>query len=335
MNCSSRHSPNDPDARFCAECGQVLHDSVMETETGSESNYQGQKITRPKGLRQPLVVGLALFCSALMAALAFLVYERTRAVVYVNGEKISHAAWQSEVALGKLQVESRYGPKVFRGPEGQENYKSFRYQVLQSLIIDRLIQQEARRSGLAVTPEEAQLRLVSMVGKEGPDLKEFLKQHGLSQDQVLRILQRELLQEKLIGSQLSLQERTYGDPSLYQQASQIYLTNLWSRAEIRFVDKELQNSSQKNSGSCGCCSPGSGSSANMSGCGTKSPQPLDPKIEQEAREAALKAYREKSGPAMVTATVTNYGCHVQMDIMEKGKILKSYSYREGQAWEIN
>lgn len=330
MNCTYCHSPNDPDARFCGECGQTLFEAIK----GPESEVI-QERAKSKRIRPPFLVALTIFCSVLLAALAFLVYERTRAVAYVNGEKISFSDWQSEVTLLKPQIESRYGPAVFKGPEGQENYQAFRYQVLQTLIIDYLIQQEARKLNLSVAPEEVQSRLISMVGMKGPALEEYLKQQGLSQAQALRILKRELLQERLVSFQLNRQGMLSQDPRLYSQASQIYLNNLWSRAQIRFADKELRSSSQKSSASCACCGSGSAGSTGTGGCGTKSTLPLDPKIEQEAREAALKAYREKYGQALVTATVTNYGCHVQMDIIEGRKTLKSYAYREGKAWEIN
>jgi hypothetical protein len=328
MNCTQCHAAVEPDARFCGECGHALFDSLRGSEAESVEGKLGAR-----RLRQPFWIGLTIFCSVLLAALAFLVYERTRAAAYVNGEKISHSAWRSEVTLAKPQVESRYGPAVFQGPQGQENYKIFRYQVLESLIIDRLLRQEAKRLGVSVAPQEARLKLTGMVGKEGSELEEFLKQHDLSLKQALQMMQRELLQERLVSSQLSPQGRINWEPQQYQQASQIYLNNLWSQAQIRFVDRELQRPPRQNSGAGGCC--GSGPGGGGGGCGSKSPQPLDPKIEQEARQTALKAYQEKYGPAQVIAAVTNYGCHIQMDIVNQGKILKSYAFREGKAEEIN
>lgn len=331
MNCTICHSPNDADALFCGECGQPLFEHSLKRD---------KIITSPvaKWLRQPFWVGFTLFCSALLAAMAFLIYERTRAVAYVNSEKISSSQWQSEVDLNRTKIEAQYGPQIFQGPQGPENYRGFRYQVLQTIIIDRLLRQEAKRLGITVAPQEVQVRLTTIIGSSNHNPEDFLKQQGLSRSQAIQILQRELVEEKLLNSQLAGQGQWISNPQLYQQAKQIYLGNLWARAQIRFTDKKFTSSAKKASGGCSCCSQkneGANAGAGSCGSGTKSARPLDPKIEQAAREAALKAYREKYGAGMVSAVVADYGCHIQMDIVEKGKILKSYAYREGQASEIN
>ena len=58
--------------------------------------------------------------------------------------------------------------------------------------------------------------------------------------------------------------------------------------------------------------------------------------ENEAKKAALEAY-QKSNPAEngVTAKVTDYGCHMQVDIQKEGKIVKSYSYQGGKIFEMS
>ena len=46
-------------------------------------------------------------------------------------------------------------------------------------------------------------------------------------------------------------------------------------------------------------------------------QPLDPKIEDE-----------------INARVTDFGCHIQVDIIENGKSVVSLTYKQGEVQEI-
>ena len=54
------------------------------------------------------------------------------------------------------------------------------------------------------------------------------------------------------------------------------------------------------------------------------------------QRAALEAF-QKTNPSEkgVTANVTDYGCHIQVDIQKEGRIVKSYSYQGGKAFEIS
>lgn len=63
---------------------------------------------------------------------------------------------------------------------------------------------------------------------------------------------------------------------------------------------------------------------------------LDPQTQSEAKKAGLEAY-QKTNPSEkeVIAKVTNYGCHIQVDIQKEGRIVKSYTYQGGKAFEIS
>ncbi|MCX5908460.1 MAG: hypothetical protein NTY64_15070, partial [Deltaproteobacteria bacterium] len=84
----------------------------------------------------------------------------------------------------------------------------------------------------------------------------------------------------------------------------------------------------------GCCAPDAapGGSAGQS----RSSSLLDPRTESEAEKVALEAYQKANpGEKEVTAHVTDYGCHIQVDVRKDGKIVKSYSYQGGKAYEIS
>jgi hypothetical protein len=71
-----------------------------------------------------------------------------------------------------------------------------------------------------------------------------------------------------------------------------------------------------------------------SGCGGGRAQPLDPKMEQEAKAKALEYYERKTQKKGAEAKVTNFGCHIQVDIIEGGKVIVSLTYRQGEVQEI-
>ena len=63
-------------------------------------------------------------------------------------------------------------------------------------------------------------------------------------------------------------------------------------------------------------------------------QPLDPKIEQEAKAKGLEYYEKKTQKKGASAKVTNFGCHIQVDIIEDGKVVVSLTYKQGEVQEI-
>ena len=78
-----------------------------------------------------------------------------------------------------------------------------------------------------------------------------------------------------------------------------------------------------------CCSSGSG------GCGGGGKaQPVNPKIEQEAKAKGLEYYEKKTNKKDANAMVANFGCHFQVAIMEDEKVVTSLTYRQGEVEEI-
>ncbi len=56
---------------------------------------------------------------------------------------------------------------------------------------------------------------------------------------------------------------------------------------------------------------------------------------KEAEKAGLEYYRKKYGnDSGLSAKAANYGCHIQVDIIKGGKIIKSLGYSGGSIYEI-
>jgi hypothetical protein len=84
----------------------------------------------------------------------------------------------------------------------------------------------------------------------------------------------------------------------------------------------------------GCCASG-GSSGGCSG-GGGTPRQADRRSEREAQTAALKTFQKSNpGEKEVTAIVTDFGCHMQVDIQKEGRVIKSYSYQNGMIEEAS
>ncbi len=58
------------------------------------------------------------------------------------------------------------------------------------------------------------------------------------------------------------------------------------------------------------------------------------KVEKEAREKALRYYQTKTKKNGADARVTDFGCHIQVDIIEKNKVVLSLTYDRGEVQEI-
>jgi hypothetical protein len=67
----------------------------------------------------------------------------------------------------------------------------------------------------------------------------------------------------------------------------------------------------------------------------QNPSALSQEIEKDAREKALKLYQDTYGKKdNLAAKVTDYGCHVQVDIHDGEKVVKSYTYQQGNIFEM-
>jgi hypothetical protein len=100
-----------------------------------------------------------------------------------------------------------------------------------------------------------------------------------------------------------------------------WLTQAKAKAKIETYEKLEPLTTAKAS----CC---------RSGCGGGRARSLDPKVEQEAKTKGLEYYEKKTQKKGANARVTDFGCHIQVDIIEEGKVALSLTYRDGEVEEI-
>jgi hypothetical protein len=100
-----------------------------------------------------------------------------------------------------------------------------------------------------------------------------------------------------------------------------WLTEAKAKAKIETYEKLEPLTTAKAS----CC---------KSGCGGGRARSLDPKIESEAKAKGLEYYEKKTQKKGANTRVTDFGCHIQVDIIEDGKVALSLTYRDGEVQEI-
>ncbi len=253
-------------------------------------------------------------------------WEKPAAVI--NGESISSRDLRARMRMIQGIVERQHGKDIFAGERGRELLGSLQEEVLNGMLAEKLMEQEARKLRVQVTDAQVQERL-DRITKEVFDTPENLRVR-LQEDGMSRRDLQDNVRLILISEALKKAKTPEGaDPEVSFNA---WLIQAKQKAELVVYDPGAGGMSIPGGG---CCGPNpSGPSGGATGKqGT--PGQVDPEIEG-AQKAGLEAF-QKTNPRekKVTAKVTNYGCHLQVDIEKEGKIIKSYSYQGGKVFEIS
>ena len=235
----------------------------------------------------------------------------------VNGEGVAREDLFKRVEGSKKFYESRYGQEIFGGEAGKENLNRLKTQMLDEMITERILLQEAKSAGFTSAPEgEIENYLETLKKQRGLSDADLLKMTGGSMEDLKEELRREWVISQFIEKGL-----LKGNPQNGESVFHEWLTKAKAKAQVKTYEKPGPQIAAKAS----CC---------KSGCGGGRDQPLDPKLEQEARTKGLEYFEKKTRKKGVGATVTNFGCHIQIDIIENGKIVASLTYNGGEIQEI-
>jgi len=247
----------------------------------------------------------------------------------INGEKISRSDLKARLKIFQRILERQYGNDLFTGDRGRALFVNLKNKVLNDMLEEKLVSQEARKLGKQVTDEQVKQKMDQITKEIFGTWENFqtrLQEEGMSKEDLQKNIRYLLLLEALKEAKAP----EGGNPDVSFNA---WLIQARQKAEVTVYNSEnLPGSAPSLAG--GCCSL-TGSSG---GCGGQSatPRPIDPKIASEAQKAALEAFQQ-SNPAEknVAAKVTDYGCHIQVDIQKEGRVVKSYTYQEGKVFEIS
>lgn len=297
--CPSCSQRNEKRARFCIHCGNPLP--------------RRRKVWTKK--RHILFGAIGLI---LAGAIGYLLTGsiESKLVGRVNGEEITRKEFSKRVDQAKRFYEYRYGQDPFQGDAGKENLNRLKNEMLDELITEKILLQEARSAGYTFAPEEEIVKHLEMIKKRsGLSEVDFIKRIGPLEDL------KEELRRRWIISQFIEKAVLKGDQVNGEVLFGQWLVKTKAKAQIETYEKLEPVYTAKAS----CC---------KSGCGGGGAQPLDPKIEQEAKAKGLEYYEKKMQKKGADAKVTDFGCHIQVDIIEDGKVLLSLTYRQGEVQEI-
>lgn len=316
MICSKCNAENENDSRFCSECG---------AEAQEES--QASPGRKPRQYVYALLLIPVVLIAAGIGYYKFFLPEGIAAVV--NGEEIRLSELDAAV-IRTAGASSAADPRL-------------RYQILNTLINERLALQEAHRSGMVLSAEEVKTAVERARAASGLDDRSFeerlVSEYGSMQD-FERAVERSLLVNRFIAEKVV---PANSDARTARAAVDRWLQDRTAAASVRVTLAE-----QWSGAGCGCCSNKSGPQAgsqpgnaaiqtakNNAGAPAtgKSNAPEITRAGQAA-EAARRYWSEKHGVQDITTEVTDFGCHMQVDIIKNNKKVGSLRYQGGSVSEL-
>ncbi len=303
MQCRTCSTMNDADAVYCIECGSPL--------AGKQQN----------GLRKqrgPYWYAL-LFVPVILIAVAVGYYKfflPDGVAAEVNSESIRMSELNAAVA---------------RMQQGSSGSPWLRYQALNELITERLVMQEAEKAGIRASRDEVSAAVDEARRQSGFDQgtfgREITSRYG-SMHEYERFLERRITINRMIAEKVIPRG---ADAQTSRKAVSQWLQKLSGSASIRIALAE-----QMPSTGCGCSSgpgdkTGQGHGMPSRGC-AMSAKAQDSAVSDSlmpAKEAGLRYWHEKHGPGEISARAADFGCHIQVDIVENGKIIASLRYQDG------
>jgi len=225
VHCPDCKTVNDPDARYCSECGRTLgNDAKNPTTGGTARAYFFALLLIP-------VVALA----GGLGYYKFILPEGVAAMV--NGEEIKRSELDAAAALAL----ARNGEESFKSEQPAQYARRLRYEVLNWLIAEKLVLQEARKAGISVSPgvvPSAVSRALASPGTDHGGLQALVGQRFGSIPSYEEAVRCELILKRLIAMRAVPQG---GD------AVNAWLSDLTARASIRIALSE-----QGSGAGCGC-----------------------------------------------------------------------------------
>jgi hypothetical protein len=233
MRCPDCTIVNDPDARYCSECGRAISNDAKIPPAGTTRTYFFALLLIP-------VVALA----GGLGYYKFFLPEGIAAVV--NGEEIKCSELDAAVA----RTQAQNGEENLKGDQSAQYARRLRYEILSGLITERLVLQEARKAGISASPEEVASALSRAQTSSGMDTNTF---HALARQRFgsfpsfAEAVRCELIMKRIIAMQVAPQG---GDSKRAGDAVNAWLRDLSARASVRIALAE-----QWSGAGCGCGDP--------------------------------------------------------------------------------
>lgn len=299
--CPSCKGENEKKAQFCVHCGNPF---PRKRRFLFRSRYM-------------LFGVIGLIFAGTMAYFLMGGLE-SRLVGKVNGEGITRKEFSDKLERAKKFYELRFGQNLFQGEEGKENLNRLKTDILDEMTTEKILLQEAKSAGYTSAPDEKISKQVEGIkgqyGLADDDLKQKM---GVSIEDL-----KEELRKGWVISQFLEKAVLKGD----QQNGEVVFAQWFTKAKQKAKIETYEKMEAVYTAKASCCKSGCG--------GGGKARPLDPGMEQEAKSKGLEYYERKTQKKGAEAKVTDFGCHIQVDIIEGGKVIVSLTYRQGEVREI-
>jgi len=296
-------------ATYCVRCGKETKGKALYCQSCEK---ELKKVEGRKLLQRICLVSLLflLFLFGMVFLARFPQITRflritsffDQPLAIINGEKIMKRDVNGRLEGLKEIIDAQYGEGFFQSKEGE-----LKRLVLERMIEECLIRQEAKRLGLTISDEE--------VKREMRNLKALSPTvHADIDRDVLEGEIRNLLLKKVVKES----KDSAGVDFV------LWLNERKKRSTVKFLEDFPRRGAQ-------CCTtfPETG------GCCEGKGKALDRDTVERIKRYALQAYRESGHTTEdVEVVVEDFGCHLQVDLKKKGSIVKSFSYRDGRLFEI-
>ncbi len=298
-SCSSCGGINEEKNIFCIHCGTI------------------QKSKKIQSKRWAVLLGLGVLIFGVVIIFWWMSNLNSKFVGRVNGEGITQKEFSKRVERAKRFYDLRYRQGLFEENGGKENLNRLKRIVFEEMVAEKILLQEAKKAGYTSAPqEEIEKQLIAIKEKHGFSDDDLQKKMGISIDELREDLRKGWIISHFIEKTLLKGGSQNGDVAFAQ-----WFDKVRANSKIETYEKFEPLFTAKAS----CC---------RTGCGGGIAQPLDPGIEREAKSKAIEYYEKKTQKKGVDARVTNFGCHIQVDIIEAGKVVLSLTYNGKDVQEI-
>jgi peptidyl-prolyl cis-trans isomerase SurA len=189
----------------------------------------------------------------------------------INGETVSRKELRTRSDVARRMIERQSGD-IFTGEIGQERLASLKRQVLDRILEERLVAQEARRMGIGITDvmvEDELKRIGKEINGAGENIQTMLKSQGIDSGDLQNHIRQVLTFQALAKAKIA-----QADKGIQPEA---YLAN-WLGQVKKTAKVVVYDTSSAVAGTParggGCCATGGSrssgdSSGSSSGCGGK------------------------------------------------------------------
>ena len=123
-----------------------------------------------------------------------------RPAAVVNGEPIAWSETKERFKIARLMMEKEYGKELFAGERGRAYLRDLERNVLEKMIADRLVAQEARRLNIQVGDDRVK-KEIQEIGREiygnWENFQASLREDGISQEYLSTHVRNLLLRQEI------------------------------------------------------------------------------------------------------------------------------------------